>query len=287
VADLITLAELQSALPNLTADQIAAAPARITAVSAAIERYCRRRFTAVDRLVAYGETDNAGGLRLPGPIRRSRSLFVGPPETAITATLASGDFATIDFTFSTTSEGYWDCTTAPATILVVVTTNGAATESTITLNATTTVDDVATALTAAGFSATTWASYSAWNARLLLPDSQVIRNGESGALRLLPNPGEIVERGVSWQRTSARMSRYRYEFDGGYSSIPADVKEAAIQSASMQLMLPNAMNAMVGGIVSEEYQDVKLQYGVTQTEPSRMLQESVKAMLAPYRRRDF
>ena len=287
MADLITLAELQSALPNLTADQIAAAPARITAVSAAIERYCRRRFTAVDKLVSYGETDNAGGLRLPGPIRRTRSLFVGPAETAITATLASGDFATIEFTFATTSEGYWDCATAPASILVVITTNGAATETTITLNATTTVDDVATALTAAGFAATTWASYSTWNARLLLPDSQVIRNGENAVFRLLPNPGEIVERGVSWQRTTARMSRYRYEFDGGYSSIPPDVKEAAIQAVAAALIVPASMSTIVGGIEREKYQDVEISYGLTQGEPGQTLPNGVKALLAPYKRRDF
>lgn len=56
--DLVTLAQVQTALPNLTAAQLADAPAVITAVSRAIQHRCGRvlALTSFDKVYRPGRT---------------------------------------------------------------------------------------------------------------------------------------------------------------------------------------------------------------------------------------
>jgi hypothetical protein len=277
MADLVTLEVATARLSGLTSGQVAALPSLITAASRAVESYCARSFTAVDRDEVVDASD--GQAYLYPPIIRVNSIM-GGLATAMTIT-ATGELATVALIEAGDTDP-WEATTRTG-LRLARTASGVTTTSSVLFATSTTVATLATAINAlSGWSATVGTGYGAWPSSSLWVDGpRHAASPASATLGVFLTPAGVIE--VDRQAGIVEVDsfgRVRASYRSGFETIPADVQEATIQT--IRSLVTSADSA---GVIEERLGDYSYKLASGGGTASGLVRScpSAVALLARYR----
>lgn len=270
--DLISLARARFNLPGVTAADDAVIHALISAASRAIERYCRREFTAA----AHDELYDGGGeprlLLRQYPILSVQAVR-HQPVTVLTLTNR-------DLTLN--QQAHVSVSSIGLT-LTRVASGVAFTDTSVTFAAHSTLEAMAGAVNALGhgWSAQVTGDYGSWpSADLRSPQGALPARGRLAALQL--HVAELTDyhiderRGWLWRASwPVGVGNVRVQYIAGYITVPEDVQEACAQ--------------LVATWFRQRGRDLSLWSETTvgtyhyQAENHDQLPRRVRALLRPYR----
>jgi hypothetical protein len=277
MADLVTLEYATARLSGLTSGQVAALPSLITAASRAVESYCARSFTAVDRDEVVDVED--GLAELWPPILRLDSIM--SDQAGALSIQATSELASVAL-IESGGGAPWEPITRTG-LRLSRTASGTTTTSTVLFASNPTIYQLATAINAlGGWSATIQNGLDAYPSSMLWVDGVgYAAEPNSAPLTVFVTPVWVVnvdrQAGLVVIDTPGRVRAF---YRSGFETIPADVQEATIQAIRSVMSAADS-----AGVIEERLGDYSYKLASGAGSASGLVRPcpSAVALLARYR----